>query len=385
MKTKLLVFITIGMATFQGRGEITSAPPGGYVKVEIEGRSENVIAVPLRKRGTYTGRVVAVSSNKLSFAQTNWATNEFNATSNGKPRFYLEVITGDLAGIFFPIVSNSADTLTLEVGGKDLSAPLAGLGLLNVDTYEEAPNPPGTYALGTKGDTVRIRPVWTLGEFLGANGDLLDEFEDAEAAALYNGGDRVFIPAEEGVGFRKPPKPILTYLASAGWRDIADINADQGDTAMLPGKPLIVHRNAKEGTELVVVGYPKLDRSVLWVPGSSVNSPNLAYTASVFSEPLSLDESGLSNSTSATIEASPSLSEVGDELFLYDGSRGGLFPVAGKRFIYLSGSGWRERGSNLATIGTDETLLPGRGFGILKRSGKNGGYWISSPDYLVSE
>ena len=360
----------------QGRGEVTSAPPGGYVKVEIEGRAANVVAVPLRKRGAFTGRIVESGSNQLSFSQTGWETNQFGA-AEGKPRFYAEVVTGSLVGVYFPIVANTVDTLTLEVGGHDLTAAFPGLGTLKADTVGEGSSSPG--------DLIRVRPAWTLSELFGGNGEILDEFADAAAAAPYNGGDRIFVPDDEGVGFRKAPKYTLSYIANSGWRDIADLNVDHGDTAMLPGKPVIVHRNAAEGRDLVVVGYPKLDRSALWVPGSSTELANLAYAASVFSEPLSLEESGLSDPGAEIIEDSLSLAQNGDELFLYNGSRGGPFAPPEQRFVNLSSGGWRERGSDSTTVGEAEALLPGRGFGILKSPGKVGRYWISLPGYLSPE
>ncbi len=387
MKTPILFWFLLGAGILgmqaQGRGEVTATPPAGYVKVEIGGHSENFVTAPLRKRAVFSGRIVESGSNELSFSQPGWIPNQFAATANGEPCFYLEVVTGDWTGIYFPILENTADTVILDVAERDLTAPITGLGVLLKDTYTLVSGSSGlTPTLETLGDTVRIRPAWTIGELFGSGSNtVLDQFTNTAAADPLNGGDRLYIPDNETVGFQKAPIKSLGYISGVGWRSPADANKDESANILLPGNPAIIHRNSNANAELITVGYPKIDRSVLWVPGST-DTMNLSYVASPFSEPLSLDESGLNQGSGGAINPSPALTQRGDELFLYDGSHGGPFAVPERRFISLIDQGWRELGSNSTTIGTTDMLLPGRGFAILKKPNESGAYWISLPTYL---
>jgi len=386
-----LAFVACCVLASQSRAEVSCTPPGGYVKMQIAGRSENVIAAPMRKRGVFTGRIVETGSNTLSFSAPGWTSDQFAQSSAGRPRFYLELVSGDLTGLYFPISSNTGDTVVLDTGEGNLSAPFATLGTLKKNSYVTVTGTDGTevQTLQTVGDMARIRPAWTIGEVFGGSNAVLMPFATMDAANPANGGgDRVDLPANGAPGLLARPGKALHYITSLGWRSAADAATEEGDNALLPGTAVIVHRSAADEAALLLIGYPKTDRSVLGLPGNTGGQSALTYLASPFSEPLSLDEAGLATTTGSTggVRSSPSLNERGDELFLFEGSHGGPVPVPMRRFVSLTvgdGQEWRELG-NTVTTGAAPTIQPGRGFAILKRSNANGGYWISLPGYIPS-
>lgn len=377
------------------RGDVSCAPPGGYVKVQIDGNSENVISAPMRKRGAFTGEIAACGTNSLSFSAPGWTRNQYAQSGTSKPRYYLEVVSGDLAGLCFPIQTNTAEELVLDTGGCALSGTFPGLGAIKALTYATTTGTDGAViqTVDHPGDIARIRPAWTIGELFttGTNGSngVLNAFDSMEAANPANGGgDRIDLPANEVPGMLKKPGKSLCYIANVGWRNTGDVQTDESDNALLPGAAVIVHRNAKDQSELVLVGYPKVDRAVLRVPSTEAGQPNLLYLGLPFSESLSLDESGLalssgSNGTVGAVGTSLSLSQREDEMFLFEGSHGGPAPIPTRRFVSLQGVGWQELGNgNSMTTGTAQLLLPGSGFGILKKPNQASTYWISQPPFV---
>jgi len=387
--TLMATMAVLLFTALQTRADVSCTQPGGYVKVQIDGRSENIVTAPMRKRGLFTGNIVAAGSNSLSFDAPGWTENQFSATASGHPQYYLEIVSGDLEGICFSISSNTTDTVVLDTGGAVLTGTFADLGGINPQTYVTSTGTDGTVSqtLQNAGDLARIRPVWTIAEVFGSGSTVaLESFQDNGVANPSNGGgDRLLLPVNQ---FSSPAAVVgkeLVHITGTGWRGISDASSDEGDNVLLPGQAVVVGRNVGSGVKLFSIGYPKVDRSVICVPQKTDDNPELAYLASPFSEELTLQELALSstNATNSVVGNSSSLYERGDEFLVFDGNHGGPVPIATHRFIVLaSGNGteWRELG-NATTTGTDLVLKPGKGFGILKRSTGSGGYWISSPSY----
>lgn len=102
----------IGLGYSPVNGQTVSTPiVGFYKKTFPAGGSLQTSA--LIKSASYQGTASAVSGVTLTVTGALWTSNQF-APVNGFPAYYVEITTGTLAGYSFDIISNSANSVTVD-------------------------------------------------------------------------------------------------------------------------------------------------------------------------------------------------------------------------------------------------------------------------------
>ena len=336
-------------------------PPAGYCRIPVAGHGSTVIGVPLLRNAVVAGRVTASGSNQVTMSDVMWTQNQFVSTDQP---YYLEVVTGNLAGCFFPIIANTVDTLILE--SPDLT--LHPLGSLMVDSFFSGIDPSGI------GDLVRIRQAWTLGVLLGNSGSM---------GAINPGNslgesETISIPDNDRIGIYKTPLLSVFNGNARGWLD--RIGNDYTNRAIWPGTALIVHRFGNStGQDWIVVGEVQSAPFVGCIPRiPSLSNPaalsgteslaNDFYFAPVIADFVGVVDSGLS----ALFQVSNSALDRGDELDFFDAGISGFFNPEPSRIFYFSSGQWQEVG---VSGSSSLQFEPGKGYRFRIKAGNQGGYW----------
>ena len=345
-----------------------SGPPAGYCRVWLAGHGSTVIGAPLLRDAVAAGRVAETGSNQVRLSDVAWEQNQFVSASQP---YYLEVVTGNLAGCIFPILGNSADTLVLE--SPDLTRH--PLGDMAVDTFAVGLASGSLDSMSQMGDLVRVRQAWTFGALLGPSGSM-GAINFASPGTGIGGAESVSVPDNARLGIHK--RPQLSLLNGAGWLD-AD-GTDCTHRAIWPGTALIVHRfgNA-QGREFEVVGEVQSMPFTGFIPAVPALGGELSgtgffandlYFAPVIGEPVGVVDSGLGD----VLQLSRSAVDRGDELKSFQAGTTGVLHPDASRLLYLSGilNQWQELG---VTGTTSLPFEPGKGYLLRIKAGSPGGYW----------
>ncbi len=337
--------------------DTVSSPPMGCVNLVLQGRADNLISIPLLQEPVAIGHVLVVTSTTVTLDTSGWTINQY--APGATQSFYAEISTGQLKGLSYAVVSNTADTLTLNTGSNKLTQHR--LGAVAV------------------GDTVRIRPAWTVGTIFGmSDSDVaLTPFPTLPTSLQADSGDSLLFFDSTAVGIRKTPSARLVYVQSTGWRAPSDGATDQEGYVLPPLSPVLVRLHNSTGQEVVVLGDAYQAPALLTLTGGNGTQANDSFVAVAQSEPVSLNNSGLANadSTQSLVKASSSTSQREDLLLAFDPTRKGFERPPEHIYFYLSGQGWEEVGSNSMTVGDNVFLDPAQIYVLRKRATSTSTDW----------
>ena len=357
MKRHILMMFIISSLVAQASADSTSyTPPGGFFLLSVQGASDNPVSLPLVRQVNSFGKVTGVSRNQVVIGSKIWTAGQFRAAGVTQPegQYCVEFASGALRGVRYRVLDNTDDTLVLDTRGDDLTA-----------------HPMGAVAFN---DTVRLRPLWTLGEVFGRSESEL--VLNARPNVLIP-GDSVIFPNNAGTGQNKAPELEFSFIHGTGWRATSDLGNDRQDRPFEPASPLIVRRLSADGTRLALIGYVPSGPQVMAVSGGDGNQGNDAHVCLVLPEPISVGAAGLSdpaNALGSVIRSVPNALIPGDQLLSY-GLGTGFNPAPERSFYYLQSSGWREVGSHSTTVGSDFVLEPGRAYIVRKQPNNPGAFW----------
>ena len=357
MKRISSAFIGVVIMAVSARADSTSyTPAGGYFTLNIQGQSDNQVALPIYQKVASFGKVSTVSSDKVTVHAKTWNAGDFRVSADTKPgTYYAEFASGALKGVRYRVLDNSEDTLLLDTEGDDLTA-----------------HPSGAVAFD---DVVWLRPMWTLSNVFGATET--DVVLQPKANPLLP-GDSVLTVAPLSVGQNKAPTGEYSFVRGMGWRATGDLDTDQAHRPFQVGEPMVVRRINSQSVSVVLLGYVLAGQQSMYVPGGDGTNGNDAYVSVIFPEAVSLDASGLYNTgtpAAGVIHGTGNPLLRADELLGFGTGIG--FNLAPERsFFYLNGAGWREVGSDSTSVGSDFLLEPGKPYIIRKKKGNGGVDWI---------
>lgn len=336
--------------------------PVGFYRLTIKGASDNYLSLPIPRPPVFAGAVAAVTANTVRLNGATWAVDQFKFVDPSQPQtYYLEFATGNLEGVFYKIIGNTADTLTLDTEGDDLTAHSLG-----------------AIVAGATGDAARIRPYWRVRDIFG-DSDANLVLEKRPNRFLVR--DDIRIPDYEKIGTKKAPKIKIYFVSGVGWRKAGDSSTDMGNFTFKPNAGLIVRRRNVADTTLLNFGQVLVYRSAPYIEGGNGVVGNDTFVSLNHAAPVKLDESGLHTGVAGTsvVKASPDVNTINDSVFVYNSA--GFNPAAAAHYYYLAGQGWRQVGSASTTIGQDVLLAPGTSYLVRKKADSAGGEWLNEPNY----
>lgn len=274
MKTSRLVAIFITSAfAFSGLQAMNCdengncyTDPVGYITLKINGadapgqKKITLAGLGLFNPVEFQGALSGKSGKTLTISGASFEADTFAPYDNNpqKPKYFVEFIDGDYAGLMADIESHTEDSITLTV---DL----------------------GSLVLGD--ETIRIRKHHTLASVFGS-----DNSAGFKAGSTASGADTIAI-------LDSVNQDSNSYFYSSlydRWAPITNITGDADDQVIYPEQGFIVTRFETEPLELKLVGNVKTDQTLLPVDLGK----NLLANVLPVDTPLS--ESGLYSGDSAS-------------------------------------------------------------------------------------
>jgi uncharacterized protein (TIGR02597 family) len=375
-----LAALLVGTCISQAQVTTAFTDPVGYYTVNISGSSDNILSLPMVRDAAFAGTVASGAGTVTATGFTalaglvspNWQTapnKQWVYVAVTQPlTYYVEFTSGQLKGLYYKIVDNGSNTLTLDTEGDDLTNhPINGA--------------PAALAAG---DSFKIRPYWRI----------RDVFENAgvptiEPRPAFNvPKDDILIPDYIAVGINKAASAAFYYLdngvpAESGWRSTASPVDDRGDTILRPNEAFILRRRNALPLSITNLGSVQMIRSISFIPGGNGTKGNDTYISINRPASVTLEDSGLRNDTDQSLSVirdsvDPDL--PGDRLLAFSPGTG--FNRAPTRtYYYLQNAGWRQFPN--ATNDAGGTLLePGTAYIVRKTTATNSGRdWVNDPNY----
>jgi len=350
----LLVIFAIAVTAFDGRAEAASTPAGFY-KLDCLGNSDTIVSIPFSRPETNSSLVQSIAGNVITVSGTpGWLVNQFVYVSGTQSNtYYLRFLSSAKEGSYYPIVANTANSLTLSLGGDDISSV-------------------------TNGTRVSVIPYWTLGT-------AFPQGKGVIATALsFSRKTEVLIPNVNGVGINLSPGPAYYFLTNATfpngiWQQVGTLTTNKNDDVLLPDNYFIVRHNTASNTVFTAQGS---------VPVSKLAVPlaTEAFTKQdnfvALSRPVTatLNESGLIQS--GAFIGSPTTFSRTDELLVFNNAVAAKNKAPSARYFYLSPSNtWCKVGFGTTDMGSQPVFTPGIGVIIRKYTNSVSGLWVNSPTY----
>ena len=330
-----LLTILVGFFSVQAFGIEAVTNPVGVLQVTALGDSDTLISIPLKQPAVFNGVIGGLTADTLTAqGSPGWGVDDWAGA------YYGFIRSGNVEGAYASIVSNTADTLTLDAGGSLL---------------EDGP---------AVDDSVSIHPFWTL------NSLFPDGAGVHESPSAGSRSTEIFIPAV-AEGINNAADATYYYLGGV-WRKVgAPLDADFGDAILYPDSYFILRNDIDISTTVTFTGE---------VVMSGLSLPVILGDTSQQDNPIglqrpiemTLNESGLSGSF-----------EAGDELLIWDNAEKKQNRLAGDATVYTwDGAKWIKDGVDV-DVGDDSVFTPGLGFIVRKLAG--GGLdeidWSNLPNY----
>jgi uncharacterized protein (TIGR02597 family) len=121
MKNIIISCMSLVIAGTLSAAEVVSAPVG-FLQVTFPASKTSSLSIPLQKNPTAVGPVTAVGAGTLSDSNASWTSGQFSSVT--KP-YFLKIVSGSAAGRYFLITANSANQLTVDTRGANLSTIVA--------------------------------------------------------------------------------------------------------------------------------------------------------------------------------------------------------------------------------------------------------------------
>ncbi len=376
-----LAALFVGSVSAVSQAQTTATTdPVGYYTLSFTGATDNVASLPMIRDAAFAGTVASgagtiTATGFTALAGTvspNWGTAPkqwvYNAGAVPPQTFtyYCEFTSGTLKGLYYKIVDNTSNVLTLDTEGDDLTNHPVG----------------GAPAALAAGDSFKIRPYWRIRDVFETGGVPIIE----SRPTFDTPKDDILIPSYVTVGTNKPASVTYYHVNDpggdgVGWRRVNTEPADKGDDILKPNEAFILRRRNAAPLALTNLGAVNMIRAISFIPGGNGTSGNDTYISITRPASVSLNASGLRNANQAisVIKDSTDGDNPGDSVYAFQAGTGLNRPPT-KRYYYLQGAGWRLFPDDVADKGAD-TLDPGTAYIIRKGATSSGRDWQNDPNY----
>lgn len=340
--TLLAAFAALGGLLSSINAQSVVTQPVGAVSVQSGAEADTIFSLTLVRPAAFTGLVSAKSASALTLGGSGFTVGQFAYSAGVQPNtFYVQVLTGAAAGQFATITSSGVDSVTTEFESDILS----------------------DIAIG---DSVVIRPYWTLGTVFPATGAGSSFIASTSNLA---GGRRteILVPNVAGTGLNRAP--VATYFYNSFWRRTTSVGTNQNDTILLPDSFVIVRgNNYATPTGLTLVGdvntYSHTVPLLATATGRNDNLVGVPFPADI-----SLNNLGLIGAGGFVASTSNLAGGRGDELLVYNVSAAGKNRAPAATYFY--NGFWRQT----TAVGTNQnaTVIPAGSAIIIRKKEFAGG------------
>jgi len=280
----------------------------GFVKKTVAAASTGGLSAPMTPFAIDSGTLTAVGAGTLTDAAKDWSAVDVGPGTEGYLAYFVEIKDGANEGRYFPILSNTADTLTVETP-QDLTT------------------------LGLGGAAYCIRPFLTVQELCAdANGDPVVGGGDSAAAAdnllAWNGGgfDTIY---------------FSTFFGENQYRQAGGGVANQWP--VYPDEGLLVINRGASDIEFMSLGEVADNAKATWVPAG------LTLAGNPFPANVALDDSELLEADGGPFAGGDSAAAA-DQVLMWNGAGYDTFYFS----TFFGENVWRQAGGGPA--GTTELM-----------------------------
>jgi uncharacterized protein (TIGR02597 family) len=319
----------------------------GFQHLPLSGDSDTMLSIPFIRPPAALPTAAAVSGATVQVSGTPaWTANQWVYSSGTQSNTYFLLIrSGVREGDYFTITGNTANNVTLDLQGGNLTGLSAG-------------------------DTLAVVPYWTLGTvFPGGQG-----IHASPAAGSRS--TEILVPNIAGTGINLTTAHTYYYWNDA-WREVGQGTIVKNDDAILPDMYIWVRQNISATTALTALGsvLPTKWRFQVTRTATSKqdNLVGLPRPAAV-----SLNASGLIES--GAFHPSATAGSRVDELLVFDNTAIAKNKSVAATYYYWSGA-WRKVGLGTADVGNDLAFLPGCGVIIRAGAASTSDIWVDPAGY----
>ncbi|MCX6953867.1 MAG: TIGR02597 family protein [Verrucomicrobia bacterium] len=320
-------------------GTVTSTgTPVGFVNLPTLASSDALISPCFTRPSAYSGSVGSVSGAVITAAANPaWAVNAWVRSLPGQPEsYYVQFKSGSANGRFYTVVSNTAQTVTVDWNGETPAA--------------------------AANDKFVIIPYWTLGTLYPAT-EAGTGFTASSSES--NRGTEILLPRPAATGINLAANGTYYFLSGA-WRKSGESVSTSYDGTVVPPDSYLIQRNKTSATTVSIYGRVPtgIVSAVLSAQGGTVRQDNAVALA--FPVPVTLNGSNLQGSGAFRASTSPLLHT--DELYVFDNTATGVKKAASAIYYYYN-SAWRKVGAPVTSdFGATAVFVPGTGV-MVRKSG----------------
>ncbi|MFT5855877.1 MAG: hypothetical protein ACI8XO_003129 [Verrucomicrobiales bacterium] len=217
-----------------------SSKPMGYVTYTALGNSDTWLSLPVHRKQSFVGKVDSLNGTNEIVVQgaPNWTANQFvqDLTDDGlgdpiqPDTYYVLIASGtNFEGRSYEVTANSANSLTIDVGGETIS------GAGNVEN----------------GTAVQLVPFWTL-DTVFLNGDGVH----TKTSAFGSNPSEVLLYDPSSIFYKgiNPPKEETYFRLNTQWRRVGAGSSTFNHKPLARDMPLVLRHNISTATEVVNLG-----------------------------------------------------------------------------------------------------------------------------------
>lgn len=341
---KFTAFVAIGCLTGlvvqNVDGEVHTDPVAVFPYSPLA-QSDTRFSLPVHRMPDFEGTVASIVSNVITVSGApNWTDNQFVYAAGSQTNTYYALIGGGaLEGAFFPVLSNTANSLSVDTTLQSLDGV-------------------------TSGEIIWLVPYWTFGTLFPSG----EGISGNNSHAVRNTEILVYSGAETGINI----SPSFTYYyfngTAPGWRRVGGgLSTNRDNDIIVPNSSLIYRQNTAVGNTFVVGGSVQMAAcgTLLTTKVANTKQDNpIGFTVAL---PMTLNQSHLFGS--GIFGGAASHTARADELLVFDNAQVGKNKSPTATYYYFTGTspGWRRVGGGLATVRNDDIVFqPGQSYIIRK-------------------
>lgn len=339
----------------------------GFVSVTALGNSDTRFSAPLHRPTAYQGVVGSVSGDVITVQGTPaWATSPQSwvyASGTQSNTYYVEFGSGAKEGMYYSVIANGANTLTLELANDTIEGSVVS------------------------GDIIRIIPYWTFSTLFPGQVGITGTTASGGAGAA----TKILFPDLITAGKNLATAFTYFYYTGTGgigpsWRRAGSGVAVMNDQVILPDVPVIIRQDGVGTSAIQVVTGAVANNSRAYVLNTLAASTDQDNAISVdVPVPMTLTESNLAQSGAFVGTTSAGGATGGDRLFVYDNATVGINKAPIVYFYYIGAGGpmWRRVGGGPAAQDSVQVFQPGNGY-VIRKAGAASPYsvvWTLTPSY----
>jgi uncharacterized protein (TIGR02597 family) len=321
----------------------------GFTTNTVLGNSDTHISPPFVRPPKFVGGIQSVSGNTITVSGSPFTPSEFVYNGSSQRNHYYALIgpgpsANPKEGHTYPIVANSANTLTVQLSQDDLVGIPANA-------------------------QVTVIPNWSLATVFPPS-DQNVSFTPTTSVPTYK--TQILVPDTTAAGTNLPNSAY--YFSNNAWRLVGDENTDRGDDPLLPDSYFIVRNlNGAPTLPLVTLGT---------VLTQKVTVPLMTSTSSQQDNPVSLLRP-LDVSLNATgLNRTDGSFTPNDRLLLFNNAVAGYDKQPAVYYVDASAPNgpWRLQNDGTFSDRGGDLIPSGTGFVVRKAPTQNGlpAFWTNS-------